>query len=75
MHVEASLPPRSLLATLWKRASRPRVSIPIKSSEPGAGQCRTGGLSGLASRGGARTGAGAWEGVHLHLTITLKSIS
>ena len=49
------------------------VPSPLKvlSQEPDS----AGGLSGLAGRGGARTGAGAWDGVHMHLTITLKSIS
>ena len=50
VHVDAALPLRSLLATLGKRASRAKGSIPTERSE--AGKAR--GLSRLASRGGAR---------------------
>lgn len=65
MHVEAPLPLRSLLATLWKRASRARGSILPERSEPGARQGKR--SFQVSKSGGARTGTEATWGRVQHM--------
>lgn len=70
MHVDAALPLRSLLATLGKRASRAKGSIPIERSEAGARQSE--GTFQISKSGRSQEGAQHRQAWDPHLTFTKK---